>query len=395
MAIDTARTLDEIGQPIHRPLPGAPDVQLPERPVWPRVNTRRMSHSVAAPVPRFAVKVPDAWPHVDGPLHALLAFQDGKCAVCAAPATWAEETGGVAACSLKQWVEDDLLMGLVCALCCRRYKTLGKQPQGAAIEGLPAFLAAPPGQRCETTRGLGGQSRPRRFNSRLAPTEVPTPSVWTYHSTVMHSLFLWQRGRCAICSTGLAVATRPRSVHVDHEEPSGLIRGLLCHRCNTCLGQDWEVEWWEHHAPVVEAYLATPPAQIFPGTRGLTTGERARGAHMTWSADRQEILLDGMPLSIQGVTAPAVGTAKSANHWYAVRYTDSAPNGLPGVLEASLLVPYSDEEGSWFAFLLDPPPNASTARPRCILRVKEADVVEVTEHISMREALTAGYGERD
>ena len=38
-----------------------------------------------------------------------------------------------------------------------------------------------------------------------------------------------QDGRCAICR--IVPAT-----HMDHDHETGLIRALLCHRCNTCLG---------------------------------------------------------------------------------------------------------------------------------------------------------------
>jgi Autographiviridae endonuclease VII len=46
------------------------------------------------------------------------------------------------------------------------------------------------------------------------------------------SLLEMQGGLCAICSgdnTG-------KPLHVDHEHESGLVRGLLCLKCNTALG---------------------------------------------------------------------------------------------------------------------------------------------------------------
>lgn len=47
-----------------------------------------------------------------------------------------------------------------------------------------------------------------------------------------------QGGVCAICGNPETLVRRGRSVPlmVDHDHMSGLIRGLLCHRCNVGLG---------------------------------------------------------------------------------------------------------------------------------------------------------------
>ncbi len=347
----------------------------------------------ASPSPRYSLLVPTSWPHYDGPLHGLLEFQNGMCAVCCVTARWnkgdEDAAEKFAACSLRQWVDGGLLLGLVCARCARRYKTLGKSADAATQARLTAFLADPPGQRCPTTAGLGHQSRPRRFNSRLAPTEIPSPQSWSYTNTVVHSLFLWQRARCAICSTGLSVATRPRFVHVDHDDLSGLIRGLLCHRCNTCLGQGWQYTWWEHHAPTVEAYLEFPPAQTCPATRGLTMTDRRRAAELSWSADRCEILLDGLPRGIADKTASPQNPVK---RWHALRYASSAAAGLPPAVQASMVVTYSDESEDWLAFLMEPPAAASRQQYACILRVRASDVASTTDHSTLQAALAAAIG---
>lgn len=40
----------------------------------------------------------------------------------------------------------------------------------------------------------------------------------------------WQAGRCAVCeATAYSLVT-------DHDHRTGLVRGLLCARCNTCEG---------------------------------------------------------------------------------------------------------------------------------------------------------------
>lgn len=47
-----------------------------------------------------------------------------------------------------------------------------------------------------------------------------------------------QDGRCAICGTGEPGGTRLHGNRfaLDHDHDTGLVRGLLCHRCNVGLG---------------------------------------------------------------------------------------------------------------------------------------------------------------
>jgi hypothetical protein len=54
-------------------------------------------------------------------------------------------------------------------------------------------------------------------------------------------LLAQQGGRCAICLVELDCDTaswkRPNAVRVDHDHDTGAVRGLLCKKCNTGLGQ--------------------------------------------------------------------------------------------------------------------------------------------------------------
>lgn len=60
----------------------------------------------------------------------------------------------------------------------------------------------------------------------------------TYHITPEQyfTMLSEQGGVCAICgelpSTGMG-----KAFHVDHDHATGVVRGLLCHECNTGLGK--------------------------------------------------------------------------------------------------------------------------------------------------------------
>ena len=41
-----------------------------------------------------------------------------------------------------------------------------------------------------------------------------------------------QRGCCAVCGDSLVTPTSKRNYHIDHDHETGLVRGLLCGRCN-------------------------------------------------------------------------------------------------------------------------------------------------------------------
>lgn len=61
-------------------------------------------------------------------------------------------------------------------------------------------------------------------------------------------MFLWHANRCAICGDW------PHTV-IDHDHETGLVRGLLCVRCNR-----WEGLPGRRDHPVFTRYRKYPPA---------------------------------------------------------------------------------------------------------------------------------------
>ena len=92
----------------------------------------------------------------------------------------------------------------------------------------PAFYASR--NRIERARENTPEKKLKRVRCRFA-----------YYIRYMHGLEVidWalmyeiQDGKCAICSCSIAEGTE---VHVDHNHATGVVRGLLCGRCNSGLG---------------------------------------------------------------------------------------------------------------------------------------------------------------
>jgi len=53
--------------------------------------------------------------------------------------------------------------------------------------------------------------------------------------TEYNNLLLSQDNRCAICGQFLDL-TNPRDICIDHNHQTGVIRGILCHKCNLAIG---------------------------------------------------------------------------------------------------------------------------------------------------------------
>jgi hypothetical protein len=91
-----------------------------------------------------------------------------------------------------------------------------------------------------------------------------------------------QGGACAICAEPitLEINDRLKSAHIDHDHESGVVRGLLCHYCNTGLGYMRDDE--ERLARAI-GYLAGAKARPLPYRRAKLkrsiTEQQAAAAH--------------------------------------------------------------------------------------------------------------------
>jgi len=73
-------------------------------------------------------------------------------------------------------------------------------------------------------------SRRTRRKKTAAETHAHLESKYNLPPGSYKSMWVAQRGLCPICDD---VLVRP---HVDHDHVSGVVRGILCHRCNPGIG---------------------------------------------------------------------------------------------------------------------------------------------------------------
>jgi len=96
-----------------------------------------------------------------------------------------------------------------------------------------------------TSTNPAGRLRPFRYCEKHS-TEAPQRESRRVHQRkrervygVTHDEFLAllaaQDGVCAICG-GTEESKRQRTLSVDHDHATGVVRGLLCNRCNPMLG---------------------------------------------------------------------------------------------------------------------------------------------------------------
>jgi len=127
---------------------------------------------------------------------------------------------------------------------------------------------------------------------------VPVPKTKylrdTFRLTPAQWLKIWefQGGKCALCPKSL----EEHKPYTDHDHKDGLLRGLLCFRCNNSVRENVSVEWLQK----LVVYMLNPPASRafghphygFPGRVG-TKKQRA----LARKARAQETMTPLTPLS--------------------------------------------------------------------------------------------------
>lgn len=140
-----------------------------------------------------------------------------------------------------------------CKACClnRAYAWQAKNPEKRKATSL-RYIA----KNREKLRVIG------REHYRKDPERFRANSYQTlYRITIPEydSVLLFQRGVCAGCGR----PPGPRRLAVDHDHKTGLIRGLLCWRCNNALGKiDDDIS----RLRSLVGYLETPPATVALGS---------------------------------------------------------------------------------------------------------------------------------
>lgn len=89
-----------------------------------------------------------------------------------------------------------------------------------------------------------------RFKERH-PDHIKERALLRYYNLTLdefNAMLLEQGGVCKICG---GLPSKGKSLHVDHNHETGVVRGLLCQRCNIGLGILENLAW----KVLAEAYL--------------------------------------------------------------------------------------------------------------------------------------------
>jgi len=98
---------------------------------------------------------------------------------------------------------------------------------------------------------------PTKYARRVANWRRLLKSRFGMSPVDFEKLLNIQNGLCAICKRPPKTVHGGRAFHIDHDDASKMVRGLLCYNCNSLLGH-------LRHDPVylsaAVTYLMEPPA---------------------------------------------------------------------------------------------------------------------------------------
>jgi len=117
----------------------------------------------------------------------------------------------------------------VCARCNTELKVIGKTWDEARSNFLKHFEVASAGTK--TIDEMQSHCRSCVSNRQHGRSEAP------HREDMLAS----QDGRCAIC--GLEISFTNRTARVDHDHITTKTRGVLCTKCNQCMGGIDDNEW--------------------------------------------------------------------------------------------------------------------------------------------------------
>lgn len=79
---------------------------------------------------------------------------------------------------------------------------------------------------------LANREQWRRHTERIKVLRLRQEKLYGMPAAEQEAMLERQGGRCALCGD----PPGRRRLSVDHDHATGLVRGMLCHRCNTALG---------------------------------------------------------------------------------------------------------------------------------------------------------------
>lgn len=158
----------------------------------------------------------------------LLAKQDGRCAICGTPEDELEQSLCVDHCHLT-----GMIRGLLCRVC-----NLGvgfwDKVHPITISKAETYLVGKDGYGLQETHYQRGRETGCRKGSREYGRVRHLRYCFGIDAQDYDILAAKQNNRCAIC--GEPPSGDGRSLRVDHDHRTGVIRGLLCHKCNIGMG---------------------------------------------------------------------------------------------------------------------------------------------------------------